>query len=128
MSLALYLLRHGETASSRGNLFCGDLNPELTDEGVRMAEAFAAAYHARPWSGVYASPMRRTVATVQPLQDMTGLAVELRDGLREIAYGDWEGRTVEDVRQRFSDDYVRWLAEPSWNAPTGGETGAQVAS
>lgn len=128
MSLALYLLRHGETACSRANLFCGDLDPELTPEGAQMAAAFADAYRKEPWDAVYASPMQRTVATGKPLCDAISLPMELRDGLREIAYGEWEGRTAEDVRQRFPDDYVRWLAEPSWNAPTGGETGAQVAS
>jgi broad specificity phosphatase PhoE len=27
----------------------------------------------------------------------------------------------------FHDDYVRWLADPGWNAPTGGERGIDIA-
>ena len=27
----------------------------------------------------------------------------------------------------FHDDYVRWLADPGWNAPTGGEKGIDIA-
>jgi broad specificity phosphatase PhoE len=38
MSLKLYLLRHGETAFSQTGGYCGELDPELTSDGVRMAQ------------------------------------------------------------------------------------------
>ena len=42
MSLTLYLLRHGQTALSRDDVFCGSgLDPELTPEGLQMARAAA---------------------------------------------------------------------------------------
>ena len=31
------------------------------------------------------------------------------------------------MNRAFHDDYVRWLADPGWNAPTGGERGIDVA-
>ena len=128
MSLKLYLLRHGETVYSRTGGFCGDLDPELTNEGERMAQDFAAAYRSLPWAAAYVSPMKRTVATAKPLCDAVGLPMHRRDGLKEIAYGVWEGRTAADVQQEFPGDYVRWLTEPAWNAPPAGETAVQVAS
>jgi probable phosphoglycerate mutase len=128
MSLRLYLLRHGETSASRDNLFCGALDPGLTPEGAHMAEDFAAAYRDHPWSAIYASPMRRTLATAAPLAAATGNPVQECEGLKEIAYGAWEGRTVADVQQADPERYLHWLAEPAWNAPTNGETGVQVAA
>jgi probable phosphoglycerate mutase len=51
--LRLHLLRHGQTDASRGNLFCGRrLNPPLTEEGLAMAQSFAAAYRVRRWAGL----------------------------------------------------------------------------
>jgi hypothetical protein len=47
--------------------------------------------------------------------------------LREIAYGQWEGKSPEDVNREFHDAYVRWLADLGWNAPTGGERGIDTA-
>ena len=44
MNLTLYFLRHGQTAASRSNAFCGSIDPELTPEGQEMAQEFAAAY------------------------------------------------------------------------------------
>ena len=53
--------------------------------------------------------------------------MQLKEGLREIAYGQWEGKTPEEVNREFHDTYVRWLAEPGWNAPNGGERGIDIA-
>jgi len=53
--------------------------------------------------------------------------MQLKEGLKEIAYGQWEGKTPEDVNSEFHDDYVRWLTDPGWNAPTGGQRGIDIA-
>ena len=50
MGLILYFLRHGQTALSREDVFCGSgLDPELTPEGMEMAQAFAKAYGEAEW-------------------------------------------------------------------------------
>ncbi|UFP92642.1 histidine phosphatase family protein [Gloeobacter morelensis] len=128
MSLRVHFLRHGETIYSRTGGYCGELDPELTAEGELMAAAFAAAHRSTPWDALYVSPMRRTVATARPLCEALGLEMQLRDGLKEIRYGAWEGKTSDDVKAHYADDYVRWLTEPAWNPPTGGETSVAIAS
>lgn len=128
MSLKLYLLRHGETVYSRTGGYCGELDPELTPEGTQMAKAFADEYCSLQWSAVYVSPMKRTIATAKPLCDVLGMEMQLREGLKEIRYGKWEGQTLEFVKQNYPDDYINWLAEPAWNPPTQGETAVQIAS
>ena len=128
MGLKIYLLRHGETAFSQSGAYCGSLDPELTAEGSLMAQAFADSYCSTSWTEVYVSPMKRAIATAQPLCTAVGLPMQTRDGLREISYGTWEGRTQEDVKQHHEQDYLRWLTEPAWNSPTGGETAVQIAN
>jgi len=128
MSLKIYLLRHGETEYSQRGAYCGALDAELTAEGHQMAQAFADAYRSIPWTDVYVSPMKRAIATAQPLCDAVGLPMQIREGLREISYGAWEDREQEDVRLNHEQDYLRWLTEPAWNPPTGGETAIQIAS
>lgn len=128
MSLKLFFLRHGQTTFSRANNYCGSgLNPDLTEDGLEMAQSVAAAYAKLEWQAVYASSLQRTRQTAQPLADALGMTVEARDGLQEIAYGQWEGKTVEEVSREFHDDYLRWTADPAWNAPTGGELAGTVA-
>jgi len=127
VTLTLYLLRHGQTADSRENVYCGSgRNPDLTADGVAMARAFACAYRETPWTAIYSSPLARTTQTASIISDVAGLDVQQRDELKEIAYGDWEGLTVEEVSREFHDDYVRWTADPAWNAPTGGEAAIAI--
>ncbi|MEB3174890.1 MAG: histidine phosphatase family protein [Cyanobacteriota bacterium] len=127
MAVKLYFLRHGETTSSQSGTYCGRVDIDLTDAGYQMAQQFAEAYQFLPWKAIFASPLNRTVATAQPLSEKIGLKIQKRTGLKEIAYGKWEGKTPEEVNAEFHDDYVRWLADPGWNAPTGGEKGIDIA-
>ena len=128
MSLKLTFLRHGQTGSSRDNVFCGSgLNPDLTDEGAQMARQFAECYAATPWQAIYASSLARAQQTAGPISEETGLEVCTRDDLREIAYGQWEGQTVAQVDAKYHDDHIKWTADPAWNAPTGGETAIVIA-
>jgi probable phosphoglycerate mutase len=127
MSLIIYFLRHGETTASQTGGYCGTLDPDLTSEGYQMAEDFADFYKSLPWVTVFSSPLRRAVATAKPLCEAAGIRMQIKEGLREIAYGQWEGKTPEEVNREFHDDYVRWLADPGWNAPTGGERGIDIA-
>jgi broad specificity phosphatase PhoE len=128
LSLNLYFLRHGETTYSQTGGFCGSINPELTAEGHQMAEKFATSYQTIAWNAIYASPMRRTIATAKPLCQKVGLEMQLRDGLKEINYGLWEGKTQEYVKQNHLDEYIKWMAEPAWNSPMGGETSVEIAN
>jgi probable phosphoglycerate mutase len=128
MSLRIYFLRHGETTYSKTGGFCGDLDPELTPQGVEMAEAFAAKYKSLTWSAVYTSPMRRAIATAKPLCEAIGIPMQTRDGLKEIRFGKWEGQTTDNVKQNYLEDYIAWMTEPAWNPPTEGETAVQIAS
>ena len=128
MSLTLYFLRHGQTPASKEDMFCGSgLDPELTEDGAQMARAFADAYRTLPWRAIYASPLRRTVSTARPLCDACGLELNLRDDLKEIGYGAWEGKTKDEVDRDFHDDYIKWQADPAWHAPTNGEGAVVIA-
>lgn len=128
MALTLYFLRHGQTACSREDIFCGSgLDPELTSEGREMAQAFADAYREAEWRAVYSSSLRRAITTTQPFCDALRIEPQVSDGLNEIGYGSWEGLTKEKVSQQYHDEYISWLADPAWHAPTGGELAVVIA-
>lgn len=127
MSLNIYFLRHGETVASKTGGFCGTSDVELTPEGSMMAKDFAVAYQSVPWKAIFCSPMRRTIATATPLCELVGMEMQLRDGLKEIDFGEWEGKTPAEVNRDYHDAYVRWQSEPGWNAPPGGERAIDIA-
>lgn len=128
MPLKLYLVRHGETTFSQTGGYCGVLDIELTEAGQAMAQAFADHYKNLPWEAIYCSPLQRTRATAQPMVEATGLELQLREGLREANFGDWEGKSKAEVNAQLGEDYLNWMTEPAWNPPTRGETAVQIAN
>ena len=125
--LTLYLVRHGQTDLSRANQFCGDLDIPLNETGTAMAEALGLRYGGDPWAGIYASPRNRARATAQPVARRAGLEVQVLEGLREISYGEWEGKPEEEVAHMDPERFAAWGANPADVAPPGGETGRQIA-
>jgi len=128
MPLQIHFLRHGQTELSRENGFCGSTEVPLTADGEEMAREFALAYRSFPWKALFCSPRQRARATVAPLSEAIRVTPEFRDGLREIDYGKWEGKRVDDVKRTFHDDYIAWSADPAWYPPTGGEPAIEIAT
>jgi broad specificity phosphatase PhoE len=127
MTLNLFFLRHGETIASKTGGFCGTTDVELTAEGAIMAKDFAVAYSHLDWAAIFSSPMIRTMTTAKPLCDRVGIKMQLRNGLKEINFGKWEGKTIAEVNQQYHDEYVRWQSEPGWNSPPDGERAIDIA-
>ena len=126
--LRLHFLRHGQTAMSRADMFCGArLDPPLTEDGLAMAEAFAQAYRAAEWRAIYSSPLNRAMSTAAPLARLLAMPVESRAELAELHYGKWDGKTAEEISRTNHVEYERWVADPAWNPPTGGETAVALA-
>ncbi len=75
---------------------------------------------------MFSSPLSRTLETAEILARPHGLAVEKRDGLREIGHGHFEGLKRAEVEQRFTAEYLAWESDPFTVAPAGGESGAAV--
>lgn len=126
--LELYLIRHGQTDFSRENRFCGTIDPPLNEIGLRMAEAFGAAYGDKKWEAIYCSPRTRTQQTAAPLAARAGVAPIIDDGLQEIAYGAWEGMRHEEVQARWPEAYAYWSADVASRGTPGGETAFHVAA
>jgi probable phosphoglycerate mutase len=126
--LELFMIRHGQTDYSRENRFCGSIDPSLNDTGLRMADAFGAAYAGQTWSEIYCSPSLRARQTAEALSKRIAMSLTLDEGLREIAYGEWEGLRHEDAKARFPDAYAYWAADTASRGTPGGETAFQVAA
>jgi 2,3-bisphosphoglycerate-dependent phosphoglycerate mutase len=66
------------------------------------------------------------VQTAEPIAQATGLPLETNPGLRERAFGVFEGSTPDQIRERYPDEHARWQArEPGFVIP-GGESLLQL--
>jgi probable phosphoglycerate mutase len=126
MTTRLYLVRHGATQLTAEDRFSGAVGVDLSDEGRAQVQRLAARLRDLPISALYCSPLSRTRDTAEILGKPHGLTSVLRDGLREISHGAWEGLTRREVEEKFPGEYEAWEADPFTYAPKGGESGVSV--
>jgi broad specificity phosphatase PhoE/ribonuclease HI len=118
------LLRHGQTEHTVRKVFSGSggEDPSLTPLGSAQAAAAAAALAGLDIiTAIVSSPMRRARETADAVAASLDLDVHVVDDLRECAFGDWEGCTFADVRERWPAELADWLQSSSV-APPGGES------
>ncbi|MEY2931051.1 MAG: hypothetical protein RL033_1800 [Pseudomonadota bacterium] len=122
----LLLVRHGATSRTAEDRFSGDHGVDLSEEGRMQVRALAERLRQVQIHAAYASPLERTRETAELLAQPHQLQVALRDGLREIGHGHWEGLTRAEVEVRFPEEYSSWELDPLTYAPEGGESGISV--
>jgi broad specificity phosphatase PhoE len=113
-------VRHGETEWSASGQHTSRTDLPLVQAGREQAQALAGALRERSVSRVLSSPLRRALETCE----LTGFGdrVEIRDELHEWDYGEYEGLTTPQIRERRSD-WSLWQ-----DGCPGGETPQQVAA
>jgi broad specificity phosphatase PhoE len=125
--LRLFVVRHGETAWSRERRFAGARDIPLDPEGLRQCEAVARALAPQVVAAIYASPLERARASAEVIAKPHRLPVETDPAFSEMAFGEWEGLTREEVAARFPAAYEEWRHAPHLLRIAGGETLAEVA-
>jgi broad specificity phosphatase PhoE len=122
------LVRHAPTTWS-GKRYCGRADPPLSatgrlvaaDLGVRLAPTLPAD------TRIVTSPSRRATATAKAIaRRLTGATIDVDDDWQEVDVGLAEGRTFDEVTQRFpalAEALVNGGAPVDW---PGGETASDL--
>ncbi|KAB1942647.1 bifunctional RNase H/acid phosphatase [Micromonospora sp. ALFpr18c] len=125
----LILVRHGETEYTEQRRYSGRGDVPLSERGRAQAVATGArvAALAPSVAAVLSSPLSRCTATAAAIAGALGdVPVRTEDDLIECDFGQWEGRTFAEVRERWPGEMDAWLASPRV-APPGGESFTHVA-
>jgi probable phosphoglycerate mutase len=117
-------IRHGETAWNVDTRIQGQLDIPLNKTGLQQARWMAQALAERDaLQAIYASDLSRAHVTAQTLANQVGLAVTAHTGLRERAFGDFQGRTFAEIEVELPDDAHHWRKRtPEWTPPGAGES------
>lgn len=109
---SVIVVRHGETEWSRSGRHTSRTDVALTEVGREQARALGDRLAGRDFVEVWTSPMQRARETCR-LAGFDDPSIE--SGLCEWDYGDFEGLTTEEIRERV----------PGWTVftsdPPGGE-------
>ena len=124
--MRLFLLRHAQTVWNQERRYQGWTDSALTDLGRSQAEAAAKALGAEPLVAVYASTLIRARDTAAAIAAPHGLPVLEDADFREMAFGAWEGLTLDEARAKDPEGYRVWTETPELFTAPGGETLADV--
>ncbi len=117
----IFLVRHAQSTWNQDRRIQGQADPPLSDEGRAQAARLGAWAPRRQWAGFYASDLKRAWETAGALADGTGTKPEPMPELREVALGEWEGLTGDELAERFPDLWAQWQKHPDWDLAPGGE-------
>ncbi len=108
----IYLIRHGETNWNLEKRFQGTTNTELTYEGLKQGKLLANNLEKTDFKNIYTSPLNRAKITAGFLGDKTKCEVIEDLDFKEISFGDWEGLTTTEIKEKYPL-MDKWFSDPS---------------
>jgi alpha-ribazole phosphatase/probable phosphoglycerate mutase len=119
--MRLLLVRHAEPADDARGRCYGTLDVDLSAAGRAQCATLSDRLAAEPLVAVVSSPRRRALETAAAIATPHGLAVEAIDDLRELDFGELEGRTYDEIAATRPELYAQWMETPTRVRFPGGE-------
>ena len=117
----ILLIRHGENEYTRkGKLAGWTPGVHLNETGQAQAQALAERLMEAPLKAIYSSPLERALETAGPLAQARKLPVQKCEGIGEVRYGEWTGRSLKVLARTKLWKVVQ--RQPSAMEFPGGET------
>jgi len=106
----IVFVRHGQTVFNTESRYQGHTDAVLSELGRLQADRVAGRLKNENTAAVYASDLGRAMETAEAIAAFHNLPVQTDDRLRECAFGDWEGLSVDEIAERYPElfaDYRR---------------------
>ena len=117
----LYLVRHGETEWNRQRRMQGRLDSRLTPEGRAHARMHGRLLARETVGHMIVSPLGRTRETAELILEGCEVPVTYDERLVERHCGDWEGLTIDEIADRFPEEWTARSLDPFHHRPPAGE-------
>ncbi len=109
----VWLIRHAEPDAAVHGRCYGSLDASLSQGGRERAAALGERLAAEPLAAIYSSPRRRAIETAEAIATHHRLDVITAPDFRELDFGDFEGRTYDDIAATHPDVYRQWMETPT---------------
>jgi len=118
MTTYIDVIRHGEPVG--GRRYRGySVDDPLTEKG--WAQMHAAVPETPQWQHIVSSPLKRCLEFSQELANDLQISFSIEDNMKEIGFGDWEGKTPEDILAEDSEALNHFYKDPVHHRPRGAE-------
>jgi len=118
MITTIDLIRHGEPVG--GRKYRGQQDDPLSDKGWQQMRD-AVADHC-PWDIVITSPLSRCAEFANELSERHQRVLKFEPHFKEIGFGDWEGKTAEDIQAETPGALESFWRDPVKHRPPSAES------
>ena len=118
-------ISHGATIYSDENRFSDNLKyPPLSDAGQYEVDKITEymRLHGIKNDKIYTSPAARTIQTAQVIAKLYKKNYEILDELTPRRCGAYNGLTYEQIEERYPDEFVKLINDPSIPTPADAES------
>ena len=108
------LLRHGEPVG--GSRYRGNrIDDPLTEKGWQ--QMLLGVGTESPWDIIISSPLSRCADFARKLGEENDISVEIDTEFREIGFGEWEGKTKQELKLERPREFAAFYENPVINTP-----------
>lgn len=122
----IYLVRHGETAANRDDVFRGRNEISLSENGLLQSRGLVDYFRDVQLEKVYCSPLKRAVQTAE--HGFPGMEIVTEELVNNLDSGSWTGVKKDDIRKSDPESWHMWTTVPEKLRFPGGETLSDVYS
>ncbi len=119
---SVYLIRHGQTAWNKEEIFRGRSDVALSPIGFREAELVGDYLKGKDIHVIYSSPLSRAKETARRIAQVFNLKVQPLLGITDMSFGKWEGRPLKEIQSYEREIYLQWRDKPHLVRIPEGET------
>ena len=120
--MRLILVRHGKTDWNESGRCQGISDVPLNTAGEKQAEKVAFSLKDESIDRIYSSNLARAKTTAEKIAAYHSIDVHIRDDLREMDQGIFEGLDFSYIREKYSDVLEHWRKDPETLQLPGGES------
>ncbi|MGE5632515.1 MAG: histidine phosphatase family protein [Caulobacteraceae bacterium] len=119
----LYLVRHGQTEWNKISKVQGRTDIELSETGVRQAKLLARRLSGEAIDVIYSSSLKRALKTAETIAEYKKeCRINKSEKYQEICLGPWEGMTINDIKEQYSEHFRIYREDPANFLLPGAET------
>ncbi|CQR25717.1 phosphoglycerate mutase family protein [Streptococcus varani] len=121
--MKLILMRHGETDWNVERRIQGSQDIALNHNGIGQAEDVVERLMKDfRITKIYSSDLVRAVQTAETINLQLNVQIIKTSKLREINFGEWEGKTWTEVSKEYGTEFTEWKLNRRYAVPPNGES------
>lgn len=125
----VYMVRHGQVNGYQDFPVYGHTDVDLTEIGVLQMKQMAERLRLAGLKVIYSSDLKRASTGAKLIAMYHDVHLHTLPELREMAFGDWEGLTLSEIRNRFPEALERRQADlVHFRVSGGGESVGELAA